>query len=224
MRAEDVAHYLQANPGFFEEYAEFMAQLVIPHPHGGRAISITERQMLTLRERNKTLEGKLAELVRFGEDNDAISEKMHRLGVGLTAAATFQSVLHAAHFHLAEDFTVPHVAIRLWDVPAGVGELPPFAGAGEDAQAFAETLAQPYCGSTSGFEVATWFGESAPHIRSQALVALRDVGGTIGMLALGAEDGERFYADMGTLYLERLGELVSAALVRTLRLQAAAAA
>jgi uncharacterized protein YigA (DUF484 family) len=220
MRAEEVAHYLQATPSFFEEYAEFMSQIVIPHPHGGRAISITERQMLTLRDRNKVLEAKLSELVRFGEDNDAISEKMHRLGVGLTAAATFHSVLHAAHFHLSEDFALPHVAIRLWELPATMGELPAFAGLAEEAQVFAETLSQPYCGSTSGFDTSSWFGEAAGHIRSQALIALRDVGGTIGMLALGAEDAERFYADMGTLYLERLGELLSAALVRTLRLQA----
>ena len=54
----------------------------------------------------------------------------------------------------------------------------------------------------------------ASHIRSQALIALRNGGGTIGMIALGSEDNQRFYADMGTLYLERLGEMVSAALAR----------
>ena len=79
---------------------------------------------------------------------------------------------------------------------------------------FAETLARPYCGSTAGFGTASWFGEAAPHIRSQALIALRNGGGTIGMVALGSEETQRFYADMGTLYLERIGEMVSAALAR----------
>lgn len=219
MRAEDVAHYLQGNPRFFEDYAELMAHIVIPHPHSGRAISITERQMLSLRDRNRELEGKLAELIEFGEENDAISERMHRLSVGLAAAATFPSVLHALHYHLSEDFMVPQVFVRLWDRPQGLGDLPEFIEFGEELQVFAETLQQPYCGSTSGFETSGWFGPEAARIRSQALIALRDGGGTIGMLALGAEDGQRFYAEMGTLYLERLGELASAALVRTLRLQ-----
>ncbi|MBL8433261.1 MAG: DUF484 family protein, partial [Dechloromonas sp.] len=59
-----------------------------------------------------------------------------------------------------------------------------------------------------------WFGEQAAHLRSQALVALCDGGATIGMLALGSEDARRFYPEMGTLYLERIGEMVSAALIR----------
>ena len=82
---------------------------------------------------------------------------------------------------------------------------------------FAETLSQPYCGSTSGFETSSWFGDAAEHIRSQALIAMRSGGGTVGMIALGSEEPQRFYVGMGTLYLERLGEMASAALARVLR-------
>ena len=216
-RADEIADFLQKNPLFFENHAELIAQLVIPHPHGGRAISITERQMLTLREKSRELEKKLGELLEFGEQNDAISEKMHRLSVAMIAAGTFQSVVHALEYHLREDFAVPHVALRLWNVPENGGELPEFTAVGQELQVFAETLSRPYCGSTSGFETGTWFGDQASHIRSQALIALQNAGGTIGMLALGSEDTNRFYADMGTLYLERLGELVSASLSRVTR-------
>ena len=211
---EDVADYLKNNPGFFEQYADLISQIFLPHPHGGRAISLAERQMLTLREKNRTTESKLAELIAFGEENDAISEKVHRLAVALIAAETFQAVIHLLNFHLRDDFSVPHVALRLWDKPEGIEDLPEFAAVSEELQVFAETLARPYCGSTAGFGTASWFGEHASHIRSQALIALRNGGGTIGMIALGSEDNQRFYADMGTLYLERLGEMVSAALAR----------
>ena len=217
MKSEEVAQYLQDHPQFFEEHAELMSHMVIPHPHGGRTISITERQMLSLRDKNKQLEVKMNELLQFGEENDAISEKMHRLGVAMIAAASFQSVLHTLIFHLRDDFSIPHVALRLWDRPDNADELPEFTEVSAELQAFAETLGQPYCGSTSGFETSSWFGEASKQIRSQALIAMRNGGGTIGMIALGSEDAQRFYAGMGTLYLERLGEMASAALARVLR-------
>ena len=215
MKSDDVAQYLHNHPQFFEEHAELMTNMVVPHPHSGRAISITERQMLALREKNKQLESKLGELLQFGEENDAIGEKMHRLGVGLIAAGSFQAVLHTLNFHLRDDFAIPHVAVRLWRGPEN-DELPIFADVSQELQSFAETLQQPYCGTASGFETSSWFGEVAPHIRSQALIAMHKGGETTGMIALGSEDGERFYASMGTIYLQRLGEMVSAALARVL--------
>ena len=217
MKSDEVAQYLQGNPQFFEEHAELISHLVIPHPHGGRTISITERQMLSLRDKNRQLEVKMNELLQFGEENDAISEKMHRLGVAMIAAASFQAVLHTLNFHLRDDFAIPQVALRLWDRPENLQELPEFADVSEELQTFAETLSQPYCGSTAGFETSSWFGDASKHVRSQALVAMRNGGGTIGMIALGSEDAQRFYAGMGTLYLERLGEMASAALARVLR-------
>ena len=217
MKSEEIAQYLQDHPQFFEEHAELMSHMVIPHPHGGRTISITERQMLSLRDKNKQLEVKMNELLQFGEENDSISEKMHRLGVAMIAAASFQSVLHTLNFHLRDDFSIPHVALRLWNRPDNADELPEFTEVSAELQAFAETLGQPYCGSTSGFETSSWFGEASKQVRSQALIAMRNGGGTIGMIALGSEDAQRFYAGMGTLYLERLGEMALAALARVLR-------
>ena len=217
MKSEEVAQYLLDHPQFFEEHADLVSRLVVPHPHGGRTISITERQMLSLRDKNRQLEGKMGELLQFGEENDVISEKMHRLGVAVIAAGTFQSVIHTLNFHLRDDFSIPHVALRLWDRPANVAELPEFTEVSAELQAFAETLSQPYCGSTSGFETSSWFGDASKQVRSQALIAMRNGGGTIGMIALGSEDAQRFYAGMGTLYLERLGEMASAALARVLR-------
>ncbi|MBI4740874.1 MAG: DUF484 family protein [Betaproteobacteria bacterium] len=217
LNADDVADYLLHNPQFFEEHADLVSKIVIPHPHGGRTISITERQMLTLRDKNRELEKKMGELMLYGQDNDAISEKMHRLGVAMIATSTFQSVLHTLNFHLRDDFAIPHVAMRLWGCPTDAEELPEFTEVSEELQVFAETLGRPYCGSTSGFETSSWFGEASMQVRSQALIAMRNGGGSIGMIALGSEDAQRFYAGMGTLYLERLGEMASAALARVLR-------
>ena len=214
VQADDVARYLQNNPKFFEDYADLLAHLYIPHPHGGRTISITERQILTLRDKGKALEGKLAELIRFGEDNDAISARVHRLSVALLAAKDFDQAAQALEFHLHDDFAVPHVALRLWGLPAL--DRPAFAEVGEQTRISAAGLAYPFCGPAGTQEAVQWFGEEAPHVRSLAIVALRREAETIGMLALGSEDPQRFYPDMGTIYLVRIAELAASVFVRAL--------
>jgi uncharacterized protein YigA (DUF484 family) len=224
MNAEEVARYLQENPGFFEQYAELLAQMYVPHPHGDRAIALADRQVLTLREKNRALEAKLAELIQFGEENDAISEKMHRLVLALLAAPALDALLSVLYFHLREDFAVPSAALRVWGGPRSelIGERAELGPVGPDTASFAASLSHPYCGPGGNAEAVRWFGEAAPHIRSVALMPLREPGsaGTegacIGMLALGSEDVMRFYPEMGTLYLKRLGEMASAGLARFL--------
>jgi uncharacterized protein YigA (DUF484 family) len=214
MRAEDVAAYLKDNPGFFEQYADLLAEIFIPHPHGGRAISISERQILTLRERGRQLEAKLREIIQFGEENDAIGEKMHRLTLALLAARDLPGALSAAYFSLREDFAVPHVALRIWRAPASA-DLPEFATVSAETREFAASLGQPYCAAHAAADTLALFGEAGAHLRSFSCVPLRN-GETFGLLALASEDPQRFYPEMGTLYLKRLGELVSAALARQL--------
>ena len=217
MNAEDVVRYLQDNPGFFEEYAEILAQIYIPHPHDGRAIPIAERQILTLREKSKMLEGKLAELIQFGEENDAIGEKMQRLCLALIPPADMQGLLRALYYNLGEDFAVPHASVRIWRTDALAGEGQEFSVVSEDLRQYAAALEHPFCGPSGNAEIATWFGEAASQVRSAACMPLRDGSKTcFGMLALASEDVLRFYPEMGTLYLERLGELASAALLRYL--------
>ncbi|GAB4168811.1 MAG: hypothetical protein OHK0026_12900 [Rhodocyclaceae bacterium] len=212
MRADEVARYLQENPGFFNEHAELLDQVFIPHPHGGRAISITERQILTLRERVKKLEGKLAELIRFGEENDAIGEKVHRLALSLLAAADGDAALGEIRAHLREDFAVPEVALRVWG--AGIGcEGESSLPVADAARSFVESLSRAACGPAAGNPAAGWFGEGAP-VRSMALVPLRRGAEVLGALALGSEEPERFYPEMGTLFLNRIGELIATALAR----------
>lgn len=213
MRAEEVARYLHDHPEFFDQYAEMLALVTIPDPHTGRAISITEKQLFTLRDKVRTLESKLAELIGFGEENDAISEKVHRLGVALVAAGEMASVSRALYSHLGGAFAVPHVALRVWGL--GPGEGHEFAVVSDSAKVFASGMQRPYCGSTVGQESTGWFGEAASHLRSMTQVPLREQGGAcFGLLVMASEEAHRFYPELGTLYLERIGDLASAALLR----------
>jgi uncharacterized protein len=213
MRAEDVAQYLEEHPEFFESHADMLSAMLIPHPQGGRAIPIVERQVLALRDKNRALEAKLAELIQFGEENDALSEKVHRLCLGFLQAPDLGALIAGLHLNLRDDFAIPHSALRLWCEPAR--ELPEFATLGEEARGFAESLPRPYCGPAQGIPVVVWFGDDSGHIRSLAAVPLRDPQ-SMGLLVLASEDAQRFYAEMGTLYLERIADLLAAAIRRLL--------
>lgn len=205
MNAEDVARYLRDNPDFLAEHGELFTRLTVPHPqHGGQAISLAERQLHALRDKIRQLELKLAELIRFGEDNDDISAKVHRLSVALLEAGSLEGLRGALVTGLQEDFAVPHVALLLWNDAA----VTVSAAARHDVEA----MRHPYCGVPESIEVAAWFGEAAPHVRSVALIPLRRHGDSVGLLALGSAEGDRFYPEMGTLYLGRIGELAAAAL------------
>ncbi|HEX4884751.1 MAG TPA: DUF484 family protein, partial [Casimicrobiaceae bacterium] len=93
MEARDVAQYLREHPEFFEAYADEIAEIFVPHPHGGHAIPIAERQILTLRDKNAELAAKLAELIRFGSENDATTERLHRSTLALFAAPDLETTL-----------------------------------------------------------------------------------------------------------------------------------
>ena len=114
MDANDVADYLQQHSEFFAEYADLLAEIYVPHPHGGHAIPIAERQIVTLREKNGQLETKLRELIQFGGENDSISEKLHRSTLALFSATDLETTLGVLYHSLKDDFHVAHVALRLW--------------------------------------------------------------------------------------------------------------
>ena len=210
MDENEVAQFLRSHPQFFDENPQLLETIMVPHPHGGRAIPLIERQLLGLREKVKLLEGRLAELIQFGEENDAIGERVQRLSLALLGARDFASTAHALYFHLREDFAVPHVALRVWGKALldGTLEGSPVEAALRDK---AETMGAPLCGPAAGNPFLSWFREAEGHVRSVALVPLGQTR-ALGLLALGSEDPQRFYAEMGTLYLRRIGELTAGAL------------
>ncbi len=214
MTAEQVAQFFKTHPQFFDQHPELLESIYVPHPYGGRAIPLSERQIMSLRDKVKLLEGKLGELIRFGEDNDAISEKVHRLCAALLGTRDFAGCAQALPFHLREDFSVPHVALRLWGkaLPEGAAEG---AAVEDELRARVEAMGAPQCGPAAGSPFLPWFGDAREHVRSIALVPLGQTR-SFGLLALGSEDAQRFYAEMGTLYLRRIGELTAAALTARL--------
>jgi len=214
LNADQVAEFLRQNPGFFENHVDILMNLQVPHPHGGRAVSISERQLIAVREKAKLLEDKLRELIQFGEENDALGEKVHRLACRLMDAPSLDATLDTLYLDFLDHFAVPHVAVRLWNVAEENPDTKEFAPVAAEMREFVERMTAPYCGHHAVYESQSWFGEAAPHVKSFALVQLRNDGVPFGVVALASEDPKRFYPEMGTLYLARIGDLVSHALWR----------
>lgn len=212
---QDVAQFLRADPQFFSRNAYLLSEIVLPSQHGGVAVSLVERQQVAQRDKIRVLESKLGELIQFGEENDAIGERVHRLSLGLLSARNFDALVATVTHNLSEDFRVPHVGLRLWAAPqdhddAGSDE---FNDVDPAIRTWAGELTTPYCGHRPGLDISNWFGEVNAPLKSFAMVALRGES-TFGLLVMASEDEQRFYPEMGTLYLKRIGELVSVALLR----------
>jgi uncharacterized protein len=213
-----VQAFLAQNPDFFQHYPDAMRDLSITHPSTGNTISMVERQLIELREHKRLLDDKLAQMVRFGEENDAISNKVHRLSCKLIEANSFEAVMDYLYLELLDGFRIPHVAVRLWGVtPEKEATGNEFAPVVNELQGFVQAMLTPYCGHHGVYEIASWFGESAPHLKSFALLPLKrglERHDVFGAIAMASEAEDRFYPEMGTLYLSRISELVSAALLR----------
>lgn len=214
MQIQDIANYLTTHPDFFDQHPELLAALQLPHPHNGQAISLVERQSLMLRERIKSLEGRVAEMVRHGQENDAISAQVVAWTRALLLETDPMQLPATLVNEIKRIFNVPHCALRLWAVAPAYASLECARTVGADTISLADSMRAPFCGSNVGFEAATWFGDSK--VQSLAMLPLR-VGAdpsTFGLLVLGSADVDRFQITMGTAFLERIAELASAALAR----------
>jgi len=216
MTHDEVAQFLTQHPDFFDQHPEVLVNVAVPHPQDGHAVSLVERQSLILRERIKSLELRLADMLRHGEENDAIADRLVHWARALLAQTDPAQLPSTALDELMRQFNVPFGALRLW------GVAPPYAGyewaqpAGEDIVRLAGSMQSPFCGSNVGFEAAAWMAADPAAIRSLTMLPLRVGGepGAFGLLALGSPDPARFQITMGTAFLSRIAELASAALAR----------
>jgi len=213
---ESIAGYLQRNPEFFERHQAVLARLKLPHSRGGSTISLVERQIEVLREKQQALENKLAELVRVARANDAISERLHRFARRLLRAVPRAQAIAHIEAGLREDFDAFHAALVLVGV-APDPALPSFVRtlAADDPQlkSFEALFAsgKPRCGQARDSQREFLFGPEGLEMGSVALVPLGEKG-SVGLLALGSADRDRFHPGMSTEFLARLSDLITDAL------------
>ena len=110
-----VAEYLQTYPDFFERNGPLLTKLRLPHLRdAGSTVSLVERQVEVLRERNQSLERKLKELVDVARANDALADRIHRLSQRLIRAHTLLETINAVETSLREDFDARNSVLVLF--------------------------------------------------------------------------------------------------------------
>jgi len=212
---DDIAQFLIHTPDFFERHAELLSAVQLTSPHGGRAVSLQERQAEMLREKIKLLELRLMEMMRHGNENMLIADKVQRWARQMFLVGRPVDLPAALLAGLQSQFAVPQAALKLWYVAEVYAQEPFAQGASEDARSLASSLSAPYCGVNSGFDVLHWL-EEPERVQSLALLPLRAAPqeAAFGLLVLASPDSQRYQAGMATDFLERIGELAAAALSR----------
>jgi uncharacterized protein YigA (DUF484 family) len=215
---DDIANYLANAPDFFERHAELLAAVQLTSPHSNRAVSLQERQATMLREKIKVLEHRIMDMMRNGNENVMLSDKLLQWARALFLVADPLVLPGQLAQEIAEQFAVPQVGIKVWGVAPQFAQADFAQGVSEDAKLFASSLMEPFCGVNTGFEAISWLPEPQA-VTSLAILPLRmgpagSTGPAFGLLVLASPDEQRFNSTMGTDFLARIAELASAALSR----------
>ncbi len=214
-----VASYLSATPEFFDRHAQLLSKIRLPDARGGgTTVSLLERQVEVLRERNRQLERKVKDFVDVARENDALGSRVLSMARRLIATRDRAGVIGAIEAALREDFDAGQSVLVL--TPAGAPEnaaesrfLRIVAADAPELRSF-ETLftaGKPRCGQLRDSQRDFLFGADATEVGSVALVPLGSKG-SLGLLACGSNDLQRFNPTMSTDFLAHIGELIAAAL------------
>lgn len=211
--AEQVAAWLAAHPQFFVGRDELLEQLLIPH-EAGHAVSLVERQLRLLRERNHELRVRLTQLMDIARDNDRLFERTRRLIVDLLEADSLEELVAAVEDSLRHDFQVPFVSLLLFsDNPPAVGH---WVSQSEAQQKVGALLGgnKTVCGVLRAEELAFLFPSDAGSRIGSAAVAVLSHQGLHGVLALGSPDPQHYRSSLGTVFLGHVAEIVARILPR----------
>jgi uncharacterized protein YigA (DUF484 family) len=219
--SENAVHdFLQDNPDFFERHSALLSSLRLPDVARG-TVSLVERQVSVLRQKDLKLERRLKDLLEVARANDTLAAKIHQLALILLAAPDLATTLRCVEESLRTGFNADQSILVLFGDPATFKDIDvgrfflPIARDDESLKAF-DTFLQgcgPRCGQIRDTQREFLFGKETNEVGSTALIRLGKKS-EVGFLAIGSIDANRFHPGMSIDFLTRLGELVTEALKR----------
>lgn len=215
---DDIKAYLNNNPGFFENHPDLLEVIQLPH-ESGKAVSLIERQVSVLRERNMEMRHRLNNLLDAARTNDKLFEKTKRLVLNLLDARDLNAVVETLYDSLGTDYQLPYFSLVLLnnnsELPSNTARVVGL----EEANSQVGTLLRSnraICGILRTEELEFLFGEQASDIGSVAAVPLSR-GQNFGILAVGNSDPNYYRSSMGTLFLSYIAEVLNRILPRFIK-------
>ena len=207
-----VADYLKNNLDFFVKNPAILAELKIPHEHGG-AISLVEKQLTVLREQNQETNKKIHELIEIATQNEELARRMHQLALTLIDADDPKDIFFTMYDNLKKNFHADRVIVRLFANPAFMDSsaTDEFVGKESIEESLFKRIIEkrePLSGKMKHQQQVFLFGDDGDDIASSVMIPLHGVGWG-GILAIGSFDAERFQPGMGIELLANLGEILS---------------
>ena len=215
MSEDEVVTYLEQHPDLLLKHEYLLEKMQVPHATGSGMVSLIERQVELLREKNSQQEERLLALINNARANEALSDKLHRYSLQLSATRGTEELLQSAIENLQQQFEIDAVSVHI-KPEYQTDDLKASSLSEKTYLAVMDTLGGDSCSCHNGLDdelLNSLFADKAPSIKSCALVAL-DAPHRIGLIALGSSEQDRFSPQMGTLILSRLGEQLTATLQR----------
>ncbi len=210
LEPEQIEAWLREHPDFFESHPDLLAELSLPH-ESGSAISLVERQVAILRERNIDMRHRLSKLLDNARDNDKLFEKTKRLVLNLLEGQDMGDIIDALHYSFDKDFSIHFTSVILFGnaekIPSSQARVVSIADAREHVGALLKN-SRAVCGTLGAKEQEFLFGEHASEIGSVAVVPLMH-GSAFGLLAIGNRDPQYYRSSMGTLFLGYIAEVLN---------------
>jgi uncharacterized protein YigA (DUF484 family) len=217
-----IAQFLRDNPEFFVRNSALLSELQLPHQHEG-VVSLVERQITVLREQNYRLQAQLKQLVQIARDNDRLNEHMQSLTLRFIESEDINEILVLLNLALCNEFSADAVTLFLMMDEGHLSirreTMEPlevvYLGQVSEIAGFEKIIAEgePYCGQFDHDQRDALFSINADIVGSAVLLPLYTSLAAghkpLGLLAIGSQQPDRFHADMGTVFLKYLAELLS---------------
>ncbi len=207
--SDQVSEYLKENKGFFTEHPDLLAELDLPH-HSGQAVSLVEKQVAILRDRNIEMRQRLSNLLENAKENDALFDKTKRLVLALLECQNLQSAVDALLYSFEKDFSIHYSRVILFGSngrDAGKARIESINSA-RDAIGKRLKAVKAVSGGIDVKEIEFLFDDDAPNIGSAALTVLSH-GNIYGVIAIGNQDPTYYRSSMGTMFLGYIGEVAN---------------
>lgn len=214
--AAQVEAYLQNNPEFFVERDDLLVKLSIPHV-SGKAISLLERQVTILRDRGIDARHKLNGLLDNARNNEYLFEFIRTLVLSLLKAESLEETVAVAQETLCSLDNITACELILLGDETIEGSPVRRESKEKFVQGYPNVflLRKTSCESLRPEQIGLFFPRQTQPVRSTAICPIGN-GEIIAILALGNESESYFNLNLDTLFLDFIGEVIGAILLREL--------